>query len=101
MPASEQRLRAQTGLTRNQRILRASKAAHDRWASENPTETAVRGQAGLRARFDRQVRDAAPGLTEAEYARRAEHAYKAHMAGLALASSKARGARKAGDGDAS
>jgi hypothetical protein len=82
-------------LTPEQRTLRARKAAHTRWASEDPTGTAIAGQAGLRGRFDRQVREATPGLSEAEYARRAESAYKAHMAGLALASSKARGARKA------
>ncbi len=87
------------GLTKPQRILRARKAAHDRWSKEDPTENAVRGQAGLRARFDREAREATPGLTDAEYARRAAHAYSAHMTGLALASSKAR-ARKAGDGDA-
>ena len=87
-------------LTPEQRSLRGRRAAHARWSRENPAENAVRGQAGLRARFDREVREATPGLTEAEYARRAEHAYLAHMAGVALASSKARAARKAGDGDA-
>ena len=87
---------ARTPLTPEQRTLRASRAAHTRWAKEDPAETATRGQAGLRARFDREVREAEPGLTEAEYERRAGHLYSAHMAGLALASSKAR-ARKAGD----
>ncbi len=91
---------ASTSLTPAQRILRALKAAHTRWAAEDPADTSTRGQAGLRGRFDRQVRKAEPGLSDAEYARRAESAYKAHMAGLALASSKARAARKAEDGDA-
>jgi hypothetical protein len=85
-------------LTAEQRTIRARLAAHTRWAGEDPAENAARGQAGLRARFDREVREAAPGLTEAEYARRAESAYLAHMAGLALASSKAR--RKGGAVDA-
>lgn len=89
---------ASTSLTRSQRILRARKAAHDRWANEDPSVNAARGQAGLRAKFDRQAREATPGLTEAEYARRAHHLYMAHMAGVAFASSKAR-ARKA-NGDA-
>jgi hypothetical protein len=92
--------RITTPLTPEQRTLRGRRAAHTRWANENPTDNAVRGQAGLRGRFARQVREAEPGLSEAEYARRAESAYLAHMAGLALASSKARAARKAGDGDA-
>jgi hypothetical protein len=87
-------------LTPAQRTLRARKAAHDRWAKEDPAPTAVVGQAGLRAKFDRQVRDATPGLSEAEYECRAHHAYMAHMAGVALKSSRARAARKAGDGDA-
>jgi hypothetical protein len=83
-------------LTPEQRRIRASIAAHTRWSREDPAASAQRGQAGLRTRFDREVREAEPGLSEAEYARRAESAFKAHMAGLALASSKARGARKAG-----
>ncbi|MGO8957585.1 MAG: hypothetical protein ACLQFR_09485 [Streptosporangiaceae bacterium] len=95
---------ASTSLTPEQLSLRGRKAIHARWAKEDPQANAERGQAGLRARFDREVREAAPEIAEtyrpdaaeAEYARRAEHAYKAHMAGLALASSKARGARKAG-----
>jgi hypothetical protein len=53
-------------------------------------------QAGLRARSDREARESAPGLTEVEYARRADHLYMAHMAGVALASSRARAARKTG-----
>jgi len=82
-------------LTPEQRHIRASIAAHTRWSREDPAGNAARGQAGLLARFDREVREAEPGLSEAEYSRRAESAYRAHMARLALASSKARGARKA------
>lgn len=89
---------ASTSLTESQRRLRSQIAAHARWANEDPAENAARGQAGLRAKFDRQVRDAAPGLSDAEYERRARHAYMAHMASVALASSKAR-ARRAGNGD--
>jgi hypothetical protein len=83
-------------LTPEQRHIRASIAAHTRWSREDPAANAARGQAGLLARFGREVREAEPGLSEAEYTRRAESAYRAHMARLALASSKARGARKAG-----
>jgi hypothetical protein len=84
-------------LTPEQRHLRASVAAFERWSREDPAANAARGQAGLLARFDREAREAEPGLTEAEYARRAESARKAHMQRLALASSKA---RRAGGGDA-
>ena len=83
-------------LTREQRSIRASIAAHTRWSREDPAANAARGQAGLLARFGREVREAEPGLSEAEYSQRAESAYRAHMARLALASSKARAARKAG-----
>ena len=87
---------ASTSLTETQRDLRASMAAHTRWSAEDPAANAARGQAGLLARFEREAREHEPGLTDAEYARRAESARQAHMAGLALAFSKARGARKAG-----
>ena len=83
-------------LTPQQRTLRARKAALDRWSRENPAAQAARGQAGLLAKFEREAREHEPGLTDAEYARRAESARKAHMARLAFASSKARGVRKAG-----
>jgi len=86
-------------LTPQQRRIRASIAANARWSRENPAENAARGQRGLLAKFDREAREAEPGLTEAEYARRAQAAYRAHMARLSLASSKAR-ARRGGGSDA-
>ena len=87
---------ASTSLTKTQRELRARKAAHTRRSAQDPAAQVPRGQAGLLARFEREAREHEPGLTDAEYARRAESARKAHMAGPALAFSKARGARKAG-----
>jgi hypothetical protein len=81
-------------LTPAQRKLRAQIAANSRWSRENPAPTAARGQAGLLARFEREV-DPDGTLEPAERARRAEAARKAHMQRLALASSKARGAGKA------
>ncbi|MGH8917627.1 MAG: hypothetical protein ACRDZY_18015, partial [Acidimicrobiales bacterium] len=59
-----------------------------------PAPTAARGQAGLQARFQRDV-DPDGALSPGERARRAESARRAHMQRLALASAKARGARKA------
>jgi hypothetical protein len=82
-------------LTPTQRSLRASIAAHTRWSKEDPAANATRGQAGLLAKFAREIRAADPTLPDAEVTRRAESARQAHMARLALASSKARGARKA------
>ncbi len=86
----ERTLDEQTGLTRSQRSMRAAIAAHERWAAEDPSANAARGQVGLMARFEREARGAKPGLTDAEYARRAESARKAHMQRVRLARSKAR-----------
>ena len=82
-------------LTREQRTLRARVAAHARWSKEDPAANAARGQAGLLARFEREV-DPDGSLPPAERERRAQSAYRAHMGRLALASSKAR-ARRASD----
>ena len=87
-------------LTPEQRTMRARIAANTRWSREDPKPGAERGQRGLHARFLREV-DPDGTLPQAERERRAEAAYRAHMARLALASSKARTARKAGgDSDA-
>jgi hypothetical protein len=86
-------------LTPQQRTLRASIAANTRWSRENPAANAARGQAGLLARFEREAREADPSASDAEIARRAEAAHRAHMQRLALASSRAR-SRQAGSGDA-
>lgn len=80
-------------LTPEQRRLRAQIAANSRWSREDPSANARRAQAGLRARFEREV-DPDGALPEPERQRRAESAYRAHMQRLALASSKARAARK-------
>lgn len=69
--------------------MRARIAALARWSKEDPTPTADRGQAGLLARFEREV-DPDGTLPPAERVRRAEAARKAHMTRLAYASSKAR-----------
>ncbi|TWF80033.1 hypothetical protein FHX44_115970 [Pseudonocardia hierapolitana] len=76
-------------LTPEQRRLRAQIAAHIRWSREDPTANAVRAQAGLVARFEREI-DPDGTLEPAERARRVESARKAHMKRLALKSAKAR-----------
>jgi hypothetical protein len=79
-------------LTPEMRSQRARIAALTRWAKENPTPNAQRGQRGLVDKFLAQVdaTAAAAGetLTEAERARRADAAYRAHMARLSYASAK-------------
>lgn len=78
------------GLTPEQRRLRAQIAANTRWSKEDPSENAQRGQAGLLAKFEREVREANPDLSDAEVTRRAESARKAHMLRLAFRSAKVR-----------
>ena len=68
--------------------MRASIAAFTRWSKEDPAANAARGQAGLRAKFERQVDAEFPGLPEAERNRRAEAAYRAHMKRLRFARSR-------------
>ena len=83
-------------LTPEQLRLRASIAGNTRWAKSTAADreaNAARGQAGLKDKFLREVREAVPGLTDAEYAVMAENKYQAHFARLAFASSKARKAR--------
>jgi hypothetical protein len=89
----------QSKLTPEQRSIRGAIAANARWSREDPAANAARGQAGLIEKFRREV-DPDGTLPEAERERRAECARKAHFQRLALASSKARGARKAGGADA-
>lgn len=63
----------------------------ERWAKEDPTVNAQRGQRGLRDKFRREVDELAAArgeqLTEAERERRALCAYRAHMTRVRLARS--------------
>jgi hypothetical protein len=81
-------------LTPEQRRLRARAAAHALHA-QGGTSTAA-GTAAFLARFDRQV-DPDGLLPMEERARRAEHARKAYMSGLALKASRARSRKVAGN----
>ena len=76
-----------------QRSQRARIAALTRWSKENPAATAARGQAGLAARFEREV-DPDGLLPLPERVRRADAARKAHMARLAARSATVRAAAK-------
>jgi hypothetical protein len=85
-------------LTPIQRSLRGQIAAETRWGNTSQAErtrAAERGQAGLWARFEREV-DPDGALPPAERAKRAANLRRAHMARVALASSRARAARKTG-----
>jgi hypothetical protein len=73
--------------------LRARRAALVRWSKEDPTEAAYHAQAGLLAKFEREV-DPDGVLPPAERVRRAEAARRAFMAGIALKSAQVRRARR-------
>lgn len=77
-------------LTAEQRSIRARAAALTRWSRENGRANAMRGQAGLRGRFRREVEAENPGLPPAELERRTDCRFRAHMAKLALKSSRIR-----------
>jgi hypothetical protein len=77
--------------------LAARIAANSRWSREDPTEQGRVMRAGLAAKFLREV-DPDNQLPEPERLRRAECARKAFYQRLALASVKARRARKGGSG---
>jgi hypothetical protein len=76
-----------SSLTRTQKSLRAKAAAHAMHA-QGRTNTGPATVAQL-ARFERQV-DPDGMLPPEERARRADHALKSYMTGLALKASKAR-----------
>ena len=78
------------GLTAAERTLRARLAAHTSWANTaDPSARARKGAAGLLAKFELEA-DPDGTLDPIDRRRRAEQLRKAHMARLALKSSKAR-----------
>jgi hypothetical protein len=82
-------------LTPAERSLRARIAVHTSWAQT--TDRAARTAPARRAALERFQRHVDPdgSLSEAERARRAEQAMRAHMARLALRSAQARRRQKA------
>jgi hypothetical protein len=82
---------ASTSLTPTERKLRASDAGNTSWANtENRTKRTQPGRDAFRKSFeDLSIAD------PVERAKRAENAFKAHMAKLAFNSAKARRKRKA------
>ena len=77
-------------LTPAQRSMRARIAANTRWSRDGERRAnAERAQRGLLAKFEAEV-DPDGVLPEAERVHRAKAARRAHMAGLAFRSSKAR-----------
>jgi hypothetical protein len=82
-------------MTPEQRKMRASLAAHTRWAQETNRKEAMRPALdGMLAKFEREV-DPQGVLDPAERAMRAESAKKAYFKALQLKSSRSRGKKKA------
>lgn len=82
-------------LSPEQRSLRAQIAANERWSRPGAREWR-RGP--LWTKFERDARAADPLASDQEIARRVQSKYKAHMARMALASSRAAADRReAGD----
>lgn len=80
-------------MTPEQRVLRARIAAHSRWAKQDPREGTAVARAAFLDRFEREV-DPDSALPRDERLRRADSARKAYFIRLALASSRARSARR-------
>ncbi len=76
-------------LTPEQRSLRARQAAHTLHSKVDPAAHTAPAREAFLSRFDREV-DPDGVLAPEERRRRAKHALQAHMARLALASSRAR-----------
>lgn len=76
-----------------ERSTRARVAAFTRWAGEDPRPQMQKAREGFERRFLDEV-DPNRVLPEAERNRRAAAARRAHFARLALASARARAARK-------
>lgn len=80
-------------MTPEQRALRARIAAHTRWSQQDRREGTAAARAAFNDRFEREV-DPDGVLPREERLRRAESARKAYFTRLALASSRARQARR-------
>jgi hypothetical protein len=85
------------GLSPAERILRARLAAHAMHARNDARQTTTNGRAVFLARFEAEV-DPDGRLAPEERRRRADHARRAYFTRLALASAKARRARRQGGG---
>ncbi|MGI8518630.1 MAG: hypothetical protein ACR2ME_09900 [Acidimicrobiia bacterium] len=89
-----------SSLTPAQRVMRARLAAHTSWANtDDPSARTAPARAAMRQRFEDQV-DPDRVLSEADRARKAASAFKAHMAALSLKGLQVRQQKRAAGGDA-
>ena len=83
-------------MTPEQRVLNGRIGAAIARSRHDPRDLTAAGRASFLARFEREVREQFPGLSDLEVERRAGELRQAYMLRLALRSSVARAARKAG-----
>jgi hypothetical protein len=83
-------------LSPEQRSLRASIGGHARAAKYDGREITAAARAARQKKYLDRVNEQTPDLPLEEQLRRAEHLLRAEMKRLALRSSRARAARKAG-----
>lgn len=83
-------------MTPEQRIMRARLGAHTLHAQGKTNTAAARAASPQSIGYWAKQVDPGGELSEAERTRRAEHARRAHMQRLALASSRARARRRRG-----
>ena len=88
---------ASQNLTREDRRNRARAAAHAKHAIHDPQPTVEKANRAFVQSFEAKV-DPLNELPPKERARRADQAFKAHMASLAYKSARARRAKGGGDG---
>jgi hypothetical protein len=86
-------------LTPQQRQLRASLGAESQWARETDRSArTAKARQAANDRFQRQIDEAHPDVDPATRAKMAENLRRAHFKRMALASSRARSRKAAGDG---
>ncbi|WP_069773070.1 hypothetical protein [Streptomyces sp. LUP30] len=84
-----------TELNPQERSLRARLAVHKSWANTlDPKSRTAKARAAAAGRFEKQARELHPTATDEQIARVTEHLRKAHYAEMALASARARRAKK-------
>jgi hypothetical protein len=85
-----------TDMNPEERSLRARLAVHQSWANTlDPASRTAKARAARAGRFEIRAREMHPDASDEQIARVAAHLKKAHYAAMALASAKARRAKKA------
>jgi len=83
-------LTRRTGLTPEQRTMRARIAARARWSKEDPNPALARVRDGNLDKYRREILAEQPGVTEPELSRRAHSRLCEHMTRIAFERSRGR-----------